>query len=368
MKNLICLLLLFAFAIRSPAQNFFREDYKTGEKYILLANPTTTNLETVNFLLNKGLLKVNLQKVHFVGVYYKNQNYDFEETRQFIEKNRFSHFKLHEFRGDLDETQLFENNSLSEELKLAFENSVGIIFFGGPDIPPAVYGEENTLSVVTDPGRHYFETTFLFHLLGSYRNESFKPFLEENPQYVVTGFCLGLQTMNVATGGTLIQDIPAEIYDAETAEETLQTARENLHCNYWQNISDDPQLMGINFHAIRFTEHPFFPRKVKIRENSAPLTYSSHHQAVEQPGKGMEVTALSPDGKIVEGLAHSIYPNVFAVQFHPEVPALYENRGKRKFHPDDQPRTYHEIIGKNGLKFHKKYWNFISKSLKKAGR
>src|SRR5690606_40614006 len=69
-------------------------------------------------------------------------------------------------------------------------------------IPPGVYGEENTLSVITDPQRHYFETTFLFQLLGGFWNEDFKPFLNEKPKYMVTGFCLGMQTMNVATGGT----------------------------------------------------------------------------------------------------------------------------------------------------------------------
>lgn len=363
MKNLICILLFFAFAIHSSGQNFFREDFEPGKKYLLLANPTTTNLETINFLVNNKLLKVNLQKIHFVGVYYENQNYDFEETRKFIEKNGFNHIKLHEFRGELDKNRLFENNILSEELKLAFQNSAGIIFFGGPDIPPAIYNEQNTRSVVTDPNRHYFETTFLFHLLGSYRNENFTPFLEENREYVVTGFCLGMQTMNVATGGTLIQDIPAEIYHAETDEEILKTGKENLHCNYWQNISDDPQLMGINFHTIRFTDHPFFTRRIKSRNTSHPLICSSHHQAAENLGKGMEVTAVSADGKIVEGLAHRIYPHVFAVQFHPEVPALYENREKRKFHPNDEPRTYHEMIGKKGLKFHKKFWRYISKTI-----
>ena len=368
MKKSIGIILFIVFALQLSGQNFFSENFDTGKKYILLANPTATNLETVNFLVNKGLLKIKSQKVHFVGIYYKNQNYNFEETLKYIERNGLKHFKLHEFRGDFDENRLFENNIFTEELKFVFQNSVGVIFFGGADIPPAVYGEENTLSVVTEPERHYFETTFLFHLLGGYQNENFTPFLEENPEYVVTGFCLGMQTMNVATGGTLIQDIPAEIYGATNDETTLQTEKENLHRNYWQNISDDPQLMGINFHSIRFTEHPFFTRKVKVSKKSEPLTCSSHHQAAEKLGKGMEVTALSPDGKIIEGLAHSHYPNVFAVQFHPEVPALYENRGRRKFHPGDEPQTYHEIIGKEGLRFHKKYWRYISKSLKKAGK
>jgi putative glutamine amidotransferase len=75
--------------------------------------------------------------------------------------------------------------------------------------------------------------------LGGYGNEDFEPFLKEKPKYLVTGFCLGMQTMNVATGGTLIQDIPAEIYGATTSEKTLEIGRANLHRNYWQEVVDD---------------------------------------------------------------------------------------------------------------------------------
>jgi putative glutamine amidotransferase len=368
MKKFFLLQLFLCFATALFAQDFFREAFDTKKKYILLANPTATNIETVNFLVDNGLLKINPRKFNFVGVYAENQNYNFEKSLKYIEENGLAHFKLHAFRGDLDTTRLFADNTFSEELQRVFRNSVAIFFFGGPDIPPAVYGEENRYSIVTDPERHYFETTILFHLLGSRQNENFMPFLEENPEYFVTGFCLGMQTMNVATGGTLIQDIPAEVYGTTDNETTLRTEKQNLHCNYWQHISDDPQLMGINFHTIRFVGHPFFTRKVKAAKNAAPLVYSSHHQAVEKLGKGLEVTAVSPDEKVVEALAHSLYPYVFATQFHPEVPALYENREKRKFQPADTPRTYHEIIGKEGVKFHKKYWKFISKSLKKAAR
>jgi putative glutamine amidotransferase len=368
MKKLIFINLLLFFSTALFAQNFFREDFDTAKKYILLANPTKNNIETIDFLITKKLLKINARKVNFVGVYHENQDYDFTETRSFIEKNGLNYIKLHEIRGELNETRLFEQNPVSNDLKFIFQNSVGIFFFGGADIPPTVYGEENSLSAVTEAERHYFETTFLFHLLGGFQNESFTPFLETNPEYFITVFCLGMQTMNVATGGTLIQDIPSEIYGATNDETALQTEKENLHRNYWQNISDDPQLMGINFHTIHFTEHPFFTQKVKAGKKSVPKVCSSHHQAAEKLGKGLEVTAVSPDGKIVEGLAHSRYPHVFAVQFHPEVPALHENREKRKFNPDDEPMTYHEIIGKGGSKFHKKYWRYISKTLKKAWR
>lgn len=368
MKKLLLFLLVSAFSLSLQAQDFFRKEFDQKKTYILLANPTIANIETVNYLLEHNLLRVNSRKVHFAGIYYEKQNYDFEITRRYIESEGLANFRLHELRGDLDKTNLFGPNGFTEELAFLFRHSAGIFFFGGPDIPPGVYGEENTRSVVTDPERHLFETTFLFHLLGSTRNENFEPMLEENPDYFVTGFCLGMQTMNVATGGTLIQDIPAELYKATTPETTVEIRKPELHRNYWQKISDDSLLMGINFHSIRFTEHPFFGEKVKVKKNAKPQVCSSHHQAAETLGKDLEVTAVSADGKIVEAVAHRRFPHVFAVQFHPEVPALYENREQRKFRPEDTPHSYHELIGREGVKFHKKYWRYVSKVLRKAAR
>jgi putative glutamine amidotransferase len=65
---------------------------------------------------------------------------------------------------------------------------------------------------------------------------------------MVTGFCLGLQSMNVAAGGTLWQDIPAQVYKSYAPETHVRIDRNNLHRNYWQNIRDDADLMGINMH------------------------------------------------------------------------------------------------------------------------
>jgi putative glutamine amidotransferase len=90
------------------------------------------------------------------------------------------------------------------------------------------------------------------------------------------------------------------------------------------------------------------------------LLVSSHHQSSKALGKGFEITAHSPDRMVIEGLAHDQYPYVFAVQFHPEVPALYTDMESWKFEPGDEPRTMHQIIGKDGVRFHKKYWSYIS--------
>ena len=360
---LLSLLLVFTFSTNS--QNFFNEGVKKNKKYVVLTNPTVQNIKTIQFLESRNLLDLNTRKIKFVGVYYTGQNYDFSETKKYIQEKGLKNFFLHEINGELNASNLFEENECSDDLRLIFNHSVGTFFFGGPDIPPAVYGEENTLSVVTDPGRHYFETTFLYHLLGGFQDENYEPFLNLKPNYLVTGFCLGMQTMNVATGGTLIQDIPAELYGATSPESTLKIGRTNLHRNYWQEISDDTLLMGINLHTIKFTEHPFFGERIKIPKRMEPRVYSSHHQATEKLGKGMQVTAISPDGKIVEALAHEKYPNVFAVQFHPEVPGLYEDLYVRKFHPEDEAQTYNDILGKQNVKFHEKYWAHISEVLRR---
>lgn len=366
MKRAVLLFATFLFVFSVFSQDFFDRDFNNRKKYILLANPTVRNLKTIQFLVNARLLDVSEKKMKFIGVYYKGQNYDFKQTKNYIEENHLENYFLHEIDGELNENNLFEINDCSAELEKVFNKSIGVFFFGGPDIPPAVYGEENTLSVVTDPGRHYFETTFLYHLLGGSQNPDYHAFLTNRPNYVVTGFCLGMQTMNIATGGTLIQDIPSEIYGAENPEETVALGRTNLHRNYWQNIVDDSLLMGINLHTIQFSEHPFFTKAVGISSRWEPRIYSSHHQAVEKLGKGMEITAYSPDGKIIEGLAHDTYPNVFAVQFHPEVPGLYEDMYVRKFHPEDKPQSYNDIIGNQSVRFHEKYWGHISEALKKS--
>ncbi len=365
MKRLFLFIIAITCLLVANSQDFFDSDFNKNKNYVLLTNPTVETVKTIQYLMDNRLLRLNKRKVKLVGVYFEGEDYDFTKTKRYIEKHGLKNIFLQEITGDLNENNLFEHNACSDQLRKAFDNSIGVFFFGGPDIPPGVYGEENTLSEVTDPERHFFEATFLFHLLGGSQNTTYRAFLNDNPNYLVTGFCLGMQTMNVATGGTLIQDIPYELYGAEGAEATLKIGQANLHRNYWQEISDDSLLMGINLHTIRFTENPFFGKTIKLAKQMEPRVVSSHHQAAEKLGLGMEVTAVSPDGKIVEALAHKHYPNVFAVQFHPELPGIYKDLYLRKFQPNDEPQSYHDLIGKQSLKFHKKYWLHISHVLRK---
>ena len=365
MKNygrLILTILLAALLNAGFAQNFLETEYKSGKTYILLAHPTVQNIETINFLLNNDILQ--LSDVEFVGVYSEAESYDYSQSIALLKKPEWNKFHLQKITGTEDTTSIYLKNKWTPTFKNLFDKSVGIFFFGGPDIQPEVYGQKNLYSDVTDPNRHLFELSFIFHLLGGKQNADFVPFLKEKPNYLVTGFCLGLQSINVATGGSLTQDIPAQTYKMKSAEETLKLKKDQLHRNYWQKISKDTLLMGINFHHIKYTAHPFFLEKVKAEKEFNPLVLSSHHQSIYELGKDLIVTATSMDDQVIEGIQHRLYPNVFAVQFHPEVPALYKEGKKLKFAPEDTPKSYFEIIGEQSREFHRKYWKTISKALK----
>jgi len=346
------------------AQNFIESELKPNKSYILLAHPTVQNLETINFLLQNNILKIS--NTEFIGVYAANESYDYTKSIALLKKSEMNRFHLQRVDGEEPVARLFADNEWTKTFRKLFDSSVGIFFFGGPDIQPEIYGQKNLYSEVTDPNRHSFELSFLFHLLGGKQNNAFIPFLTEKPDYFVTGFCLGLQSMNVATGGTLTQDIPIQTYQKKNAEENIKLKKDQLHRNYWQDISKDSLLMGINFHHISYTAHPFFLKTVKANKDLKPLVLSSHHQSIEELGKDLIVTATSMDGDVIEGIHHRDYPNVFAVQFHPEVPTLYKEGKKLKFTPEDTPKSYYEILSVGDRDFHLKYWDTISKAIKSS--
>jgi putative glutamine amidotransferase len=364
--RLFIVLVFVVFVNSGFAQNFLESGIKPDKTYVLLAHPTVQNIETIHFLLQNNILQ--LADAEFIGVYSDEESYDYNKSANLIKKPEMSRFHLQKIEGKESPEKLYHPNEWTKTFKRLFDHSVGIFFFGGPDIQPEIYGQKNLYSDVTDPNRHSFELSFLFHLLGGKQNEQFVSFLKERPDYFVTGFCLGLQTMNVATGGTLTQDIPVQTYQKKNAEENLKLKRDQLHRNYWQEVTKDTLFMGISFHHITYTAHPFFLKTVKAEKELYPLVLSSHHQSIEDLGKDLVVTATSMDGQVIEGIHHRIYPNVFAVQFHPEVPSLYKEGKKLKFAPDDTPKSYFEILSPEDRNFHMKYWETISKAIKSSAR
>lgn len=151
----------------------------------------------------------------------------------------------------------------------------GLLMPGGPDIPPSEYGEEPhpTVSILSDD-RYQFEKA----IISQWIKKSKKPLL---------GICLGSQWINVASGGSLIQDIPTEV------------GGDHRNVNHRISLEADSRLSKI-FGSTGFEVN------------------SIHHQAVKRLGDGLRIVAMSPDG-IVEA-TETTDPDRFliGVQWHPE--------------------------------------------------
>lgn len=367
-KELFLYFLLISFVFILPqnaiSQDFFNTNYDPSKSYILITSPTIQNIERLNYLINNGILYTG--KYEIIGIYFYAEKYDYSQSIRYIRDNKLIKFHMQRITGTLTNENIFGPNNLTNNFDVMFSQSKGLFIWGKEnDIQPILYGEKNTGSNVIDPQKNLFELSLVFHLLGNTNNPNFTPFLERNPQYFIVGIDDGMGIMNVATGGSMIQDIPSELYESETTQEIVQIDHKNLHRNYWQDIFDNPQLMSANLHPIRMEINGFLMQSMKWRgSNISPPLVSSHHQAIKNPESCWEITARSLDGKVIEGIKSKKYPNVFAVQFHPEISELYEENGlKYKFSPRDISASYYELTGKKGRKFLSKFWKIISKNI-----
>ena len=356
------ILIFISFSI-SFGQNYFdRNNFDKSKTVVILTNPTISTIKNIDFLIKNNYISDT--SITYVGVYYRLQKYNFKKSRKYISENNLSHFYMYEISDSIGIDDLFKANVCSDDFLKIFQHSDGAVFFGGPDLPPEIYKEKtNTLTSISDPYRHYFEASFLFHLLGGSQNSSFVPYLEKNKNYTIRGFCLGMQTINVATGGTMYQDIPSEIYSLKFDEDILKLDKNKQHKNYNYSLTADKNIIYGNFHQIIINNKKLAGKKfLKIR----PLVISSHHQAVKKMGKNLQIIATSVDGKIVEGITHTKYKNVIGVQFHPENRYIFDKNVKYKFSPKDKTTfTGLDILREHhSLEFHKIFWKRFVESLK----
>ena len=334
-----------------------------AKKTIVLVNPSIWSLNSFLYLVKNKIVTIDDVKWQIV---YDSKSKERNEGGQDL-RNKYQSLKinLEIVEGELKHDNLFQKNEFSDDFYKIFRHSDGMLFFGGGDIPPASYRKKTKLLTGIDtPHRHFFELSLIFHLLGGYQNENIVPFLQEKPEYVVFGFCLGMQTMNVATGGTMIQDIPSEVYNLDYVEDILQLDPNQLHQNYWDKLYSEDGLSGYHFHQITLLPDRFFIKQLNMQKDFYPLVYSYHHQALGKIGKNFIVVATSMDGKIVEAIHHNTFPNVLGVQFHPENYQLYQPGVKNyRFSPADSvSRSAYEILEEHhSLEFHKSYWRYFSR-------
>jgi putative glutamine amidotransferase len=113
-------------------------------------------------------------------------------------------------------------------------------------------------------------------------------------QVPTLGICGGMQSMNVALGGTLIQDIPAQI---STKIQHLQK-KSAEHTAHLIHIEPKTLLREI------------------MKKPSIPVN-SSHHQSVKAIPRSLHASAIAPDG-VIEAIEAASHPFWLGVQWHPE--------------------------------------------------
>lgn len=182
-------------------------------------------------------------------------------------------------------------SDIDEPLEAICNRLDGLLLTGGGDIHPELYREEATTQLIS-PDR-LRDRTEIWLARRAIANDI--PLL---------GICRGLQVLNVACGGTLHQDIPAEIPNA-IRHQLAPPDYERHHLAHSVQVEADSLLARV----IEATG--------KTHAASRLVVNSRHHQAVKEIGSGLSVVARAPDG-VVEAVERPGRRFTLGVQWHPE--------------------------------------------------
>ena len=155
----------------------------------------------------------------------------------------------------------------------------GLLFTGGQDVHPSVYGASDTTGKLTPcPQRDALEKQVLEVALKADK--------------AIFGICRGLQLINAFLGGTLYQDLPTE--------------HPSSICHKQDKPYDRPA------HTVSLTG-----ALARLLQKDSLSVNSLHHQAVRDLAPGLEPAATSPDG-LTEAFVMPGAHFLWAVQWHPE--------------------------------------------------
>jgi putative glutamine amidotransferase len=165
----------------------------------------------------------------------------------------------------------------------------GLLLTGGDDVAPSRYGEvrhEATLDAA--PERDEFEIALV--------KEARRIGLP------ILAICRGIQLMNVAFGGTLVQDIPSQVENALD-----------------HSFKVPPHKPFDYAHDVWVDENSLLAKLMTERLNGSDscAVNSRHHQAVKAAAPGFRVVATAPDG-IIEAIEDPSARFCLGVQWHPE--------------------------------------------------
>jgi putative glutamine amidotransferase len=165
----------------------------------------------------------------------------------------------------------------------------GLLLTGGGDVDPSLYGAAaHATYSPAEQGRDEFEIALVNRAI-----EARLPIL---------AICRGVQVLNVARGGSLVQDIPSELSEA-------LTHRFPVPPNEAVKIAHDVWVERDSLLGRLLTPH--------LEEDDTCGVNSRHHQALQRLGQGLVVAATAPDG-VIEAVEAPEHPFCLGVQWHPE--------------------------------------------------
>jgi putative glutamine amidotransferase len=165
--------------------------------------------------------------------------------------------------------------------------AAGVLLTGGGDVEPSLYGEApHPAFSAAEPGRDAYEIELVRRAIDA--------------DLPVLAICRGIQVLNVARGGTLVQDIASQLPGALKHKREESDPAFTLAHDVWLD-------RGSLVHRL-------------LSERGDVETYqvnSRHHQAVKTPGEGLLIVATAPDG-VIEAVEDPARRFCLGVQWHPE--------------------------------------------------
>lgn len=176
--------------------------------------------------------------------------------------------------------------SLTDDPAAVIADADGLLLAGGGDVDPLLFGAApHSTFDAAEAGRDRFEIDLVKAAIAG-----------DVPIFAI---CRGVQVLNVALGGDLVQDIPSEVNGA--LDHDVKEPRYALAHEVWATRgSRFATLMGD-----------------KLADGESCDVNSRHHQAIHHVAPGLEVVATAPDG-VIEAVERPASAFCLGVQWHPE--------------------------------------------------
>ena len=182
-----------------------------------------------------------------------------------------------------------------DALRAVFGRLDGLCLAGGVDVDPAHYNEARHPALgLVDAMRDETELALTRWSLAA--------------DLPVLGICRGIQLLNVAAGGSLYQDIGAQVAGAGCHSFPAESRERPTHRVQLAEGSRLAALLGV----------------------PELMTNSFHHQAVKTPAAGFAPVAWAGDG-VIEGIEHRGRRFAVGVQWHPEEMVATDPLARRLF-------------------------------------